>query len=56
MSNPDLPLLTCPSCNYSAPAAEFVPPKLASQFAERAFVLLTVISVLSMLKWIGVIK
>ena len=48
--------LLCPSCGFAAPMPAFIPPKLTSQFAERAFVLLTIVSVLAMLKAIGVIK
>lgn len=51
----DFPLL-CPSCGFTAPAAAFIPPRMTSRFDRTAFVLLTVVSVLALLKAIGQIK
>lgn len=48
--------LQCPSCNYSAAASEFVPPKMVSQFAERAGALLIIIVTLSLLRGFGFLK
>jgi len=48
--------LLCPNCGYAAPMPEFIPPKLTSKFDELAFVMLTVVSVLALLKGLGVIK
>lgn len=47
------PTLRCPSCSYSAPLSEFVPPRLSDRFERVAFVTLTVVCVLSVLRGLG---
>lgn len=49
------PVLTCPSCAFVAPLAEFLPPAYASRFAERAFVILTIVMVLSVMRGLGLL-
>lgn len=48
--------LTCPACGHTAAGVEFVPAKLKSNFDVKAFVLLTFICLLALLKGLGVLR